>query len=75
MNFRTTVVRELHTQKDFEEIAAVAGRSAKNIICRLIRTQMESSGLDMEAILLKNFRIFRRFLQKTIPSVGIRGID
>ncbi len=30
----------------------------------LIRTQMESSGLDMEAILLKNFRIFRRFFKR-----------
>ena len=60
--FRTTVVRELHTQKDFEEIAGWLER--KNIICRLIRTQMESSGLDMEAILLKNFRIFRRFFKR-----------
>ena len=50
--FRTTVVRELHTQKDFEEIAGwLAG--AKEYYLQLIRTQTESSGLDMEAILLR----------------------
>lgn len=62
--FRTTVVRERITQKDFEEICRVAGRSERILSGRLIRTQMESSGLDMEAILLKNFRIFRRFFKR-----------
>ena len=44
--------------------AGLINKVAMDIICRLIRTQMESSGLDMEAILLKNFRIFRRFFKR-----------
>ena len=61
--FRTTVVRELHTQKDFEEIAGwLAG--AKEYYLQAYKDSDGVSGLDMEAILLKNFRIFRRFFKR-----------
>ena len=61
--FRTTVVRELHTQKDFEEIAGwLAG--AKEYYLQAYKDSDGVLRLDMEAILLKNFRIFRRFFKR-----------
>ena len=61
--FRTTVVRELHTQKDFEEIAGwLAG--AKEYY---LQAYKDSDGVlrpGYGSYTFKNFRIFRRFFKR-----------
>ncbi len=72
--FRTTVVRELHTEQDFISIGKwLAG-------CRAYFLQ---SYRDSEDVLVPGFSSyppetlvsFQKLLQKTIPHVGIRGVD
>ena len=72
--FRTTVVRELHTQKDFEEIAVwLAG--AKEYY---LQAYKDSDGVlrpGYGSYTFEELQNFQKILQKTILSVGIRGID
>ena len=72
--FRTTVVRELHTQKDFEEIAGwLAG--AKEYY---LQAYKDSDGVlrpGYGSYTFEELQNFQKILQKTILSVGIRGID
>ena len=71
---RTTVVRELHTQKDFEEIAGwLAG--AKEYY---LQAYKDSDGVlrpGYASYTFEELQNFQKILQKTILSVGIRGID
>ena len=72
--FRTTVVRELHTQKDFEEIAGwLAG--AKEYY---LQAYKDSDGVlrpGYGSYTFEELQNFQMILQMTILSVGIRGID
>ena len=72
--FRTTVVRELHTQKDVEEIAGwLAG--AKEYY---LQAYKDSDGVlrpGYGSYTFEELQNFQKILQKTILSVGIRGID
>lgn len=72
--FRTTVVRELHTQKDFEEIAQWL-RGAKEYY---LQAYKDSDGVlkpGYGSYTFEELQGFQKILQKTILSVGIRGID
>ena len=72
--FRTTVVRELHTQKDFEEIAEWL-KGAKEYY---LQAYKDSDGVlrpGYESYTFEELQGFQKILQKTILSVGIRGID
>ena len=72
--FRTTVVRELHTQKDFEEIAEWL-KGAKEYY---LQAYKDSDGVlrpGYGSYTFEELQGFRKILQKTILSVGIRGID
>ena len=72
--FRTTVVRELHTQKDFEEIAGWL-TGAKEYY---LQAYKDSDGVlrpGYGSYTFEELQNFQKILQKTILSVGIRGID
>ena len=72
--FRTTVVRELHTQKDFEEISQWL-KGAKEYY---LQAYKDSDGVlkpGYGSYTFEELQEFQKILQKTILSVGIRGID
>ena len=72
--FRTTVVRELHTRKDFEEIAEWL-KGAKEYY---LQAYKDSDGVlkpGFGSYTLEELKEFQKILQQTISSVGIRGID
>ena len=72
--FRTTVVRELHTQKDFEEISKWL-KGAKEYY---LQAYKDSDGVlkpGYGSYTFEELQGFQKILQKTILSVGIRGID
>lgn len=58
--FRTTVVKELHTEGDSGKSDSGSG-AQRNIISRHIRTLTESLSLDLKVIPWRNCRPFRRF--------------
>lgn len=72
--FRTTVVRELHTQQDFEEIAQWL-KGAKEYY---LQAYKDSDGVlkpGYGSYTFEELQSFQKILQRTILSVGIRGID
>lgn len=72
--FRTTVVRELHTQKDFEEIA----QWLKGAREYYLQAYKDSDGVlkpGYGSYTFEELQSFQKILQRTILSVGIRGID
>ena len=72
--FRTTVVRELHTQRDFEEIA----RWLKGAKEYYLQAYKDSEGVlrpGYGSYTFEELQRFQKILQRTILSVGIRGID
>lgn len=72
--FRTTVVRELHTRKDFEEIAEWL-KGAKEYY---LQAYKDSEGVlkpGFTSYTLEELKDFQQILQRTISFVGIRGID
>lgn len=72
--FRTTVVKELHTRQDFEAIGRwLAG--AKAYYLQAYRDSEEVLQPGFSSYSLEELTGFGRILSKTISTVGIRGID
>lgn len=72
--FRTTVVRELHTRKDFEEI----GEWLEGAKEYYLQAYKDSEGVlkpGFGSYTLEELKEFQQILQQTISFVGIRGID
>ena len=72
--FRTTVVRELHSEKDFQEISQWLS-GAKSYYLQAYR---DSDGVLMpgfSACSEKEMKNYRDILLETIPVVEIRGMD
>lgn len=72
--FRTTVVRELHTEKDFIEIGQwIAG--AKAYFLQAYRDSEEVLQPGFSSYSQAELEYFRSILKRTIPLVELRGID
>lgn len=72
--FRTTVVKELHSEKDFREIGQwLAG--AKAYYLQAYRDSEEVLQPGFSSYSLKELEHFRSILLETIDLVEIRGID
>lgn len=72
--FRTTVVRELHTEKDFIEIAQwLAG--AKAYYLQAYRDSEEVLQPGFSSYSQKELEHFQNILKRTISLVELRGID
>lgn len=72
--FRTTVVKELHTENDFIEIGTwIAG--AKAYYLQAYRDSKEVLQPGYSSFSIDELNHFRTILLKTIPLVEIRGID
>lgn len=72
--FRTTVVKELHTHKDFVKISQwLAG--AKAYYLQAYRDSEEVLQPGFSSYSLEELKSFGNILSKTISKVGIRGID
>ena len=72
--FRTTVVRELHTEEDFVSI----GRWIAGARAYYLQAFRDSSAVMIDGFSSYSYQElchFRDLLKKTIPTVGIRGID
>ena len=72
--FRTTVVRELHSEKDFQEISQWLS-GAKSYYLQAYR---DSDGVLMpgfSACSEKEMKNYRDILLETIPVVEIRGME
>lgn len=72
--FRTTVVKELHTEKDFIEI----GQWLSGAKAYYLQAYRDSDGVlqpGFTSYSLEELQHFRSILRKTIPLVDIRGID
>ena len=72
--FRTTVVKELHTAQDFHEI----GQWLKGAKAYYLQAYKDSEGVLQPGFCSyspEELEEFRSILLKTIPSVEIRGID
>lgn len=72
--FRTTVVRELHTEKDFTEIGKwLAG--AKEYYLQAYRDSEEVLQPGFHSYSYEELKYFQSILLRSIPLVEIRGID
>lgn len=72
--FRTTVVKELHTEKDFTEI----GQWLKGSKAYFLQAYRDSDGVlqpGFGSYSMEKLLHFRDILLETIPLVEIRGID
>ena len=72
--FRTTVVRELHSEEDFQKI----GEWLKGAEAYYLQAYKDSAGVlrpGFSSYTFEELDGFRKILQKDIRSVGIRGID
>lgn len=72
--FRTTVVKELHTEKDFIEI----GQWLSGAKAYYLQAYKDSDGVlqpGFTSYSMEELQHFRSILLKTIPLVDIRGID
>lgn len=72
--FRTTVVKELHTKKDFEEIGKWL-KGAKTYFLQAYRDSEEVLQPGFSSYSREELEGFRDILLKTISLVEIRGID
>lgn len=72
--FRTTVVKELHTEKDFREIGQWI-RGARAYYLQAYRDSEEVLQPGFSSYTREELEGFRALLLKTIPLVEIRGID
>lgn len=72
--FRTTVVRELHSENDFREIGKwIAGAKAY-----FLQAYKDSDGVLMpgfSSYSADELKVFRDIVRETVPLVEIRGID
>lgn len=72
--FRTTVVRELHTERDFVEIGRwLAG--AKAYYLQAYRDSGEILKPGFSSYSIQELERFRDILKQTMPLVELRGID
>ena len=72
--FRTTVVRELHTEQDFIQIGQwIVG--AKAYYLQAYRDSEEVLQPGFSSYSQKELMYFRDILKRTIPLVELRGID
>ncbi len=72
--FRTTVVKGLHTEKDFEDIARwIEGCSQYFLQGFVDSGNVLRSGFS--AFSRKEMEGFLSIVQKTVPAAGIRGVD
>jgi len=72
--FRTTVVRELHTPQDIEDI----GRWLAGAKAYYLQPYVEDDDVVMpvfSSYTLEQMKAFRRMLQYYIPKVGLRGFE
>ena len=72
--FRTTVVKELHTEEDFREI----GQWLKGAKEYYLQAYKDSDGVlkpGFGSYTLTELQAFRKILKETISLVEIRGID
>ncbi len=72
--FRTTVVRELHSEKDFTEIGQWL-TGAKAYYLQAYRDSEEVLQPGFSSYTQKELEHFREILKRTIPLVELRGID
>lgn len=72
--FRTTAVRELHTEKDFREISRWL-KGAKAYYLQAYRDSGEVLKPGFSSFTKEELLHFRRILKQTIPLVELRGID
>lgn len=72
--FRTTVVKELHTEKDFREIGGWI-KGAKAYYLQAYRDSEEVLQPGFSSYTREELESFRTLLLQTIPLVEIRGID
>ncbi len=72
--FRTTVIRELHTAEDFEAIGEWLS-GAKEYYLQEYRDSDMVLVSGYSGCTLEEMEFYQRILQKTISTVGIRGID
>lgn len=72
--FRTTVVKELHTEKDFREIGQWL-KGAKAYYLQAYRDSGEVLQPGFSSYTREELDSFRTLLLETIPLVEIRGID
>lgn len=72
--FRTTVVKELHSEVDFIEIGRwIAG--AKAYYLQAFKESADVLKPGFHSYSLEELKHFQNILSETIPVVGIRGID
>lgn len=72
--FRTTVVKELHSEEDFIQIGQWI-KGAKAYYLQAYKDSAEVLQPGFSSYTFEELDHFRSILQKTIPVVGIRGID
>lgn len=72
--FRTTVIRELHSEKDFIEIGQWL-TGAKSYYLQAYRDSEEVLQPGFSSYTRKELEHFREILKRTIPLVELRGID
>lgn len=72
--FRTTVIRELHSEKDFIEIGQWL-TGAKAYYLQAYRDSEEVLQPGFSSYTWKELEHFREILKRTIPLVELRGID
>lgn len=72
--FRTTVVKELHTEKDFREIGQWI-KGAKAYYLQAYKDSAEVLQPGFSSYSPEELKGFRKILLETIPLVEIRGVD
>lgn len=72
--FRTTVVKELHTERDFHEIGMWL-KGAKSYYLQAYRDSEEVLQPGFSSYSQEELMYFRSILLNSIPLVEIRGID
>ena len=72
--FRTTTVKELHTEKDFIKIAQWL-KGAKAYYLQAYKDSEEVIKPGFSSFTLEEMKYFRDILKETISLVEIRGID
>ena len=73
--FRTTIVRELHTLKDFEEIGAWIAGADSYFLQSYQESEQVIHPVFSSYTKKKNWRISSPFCRNIFPHVEIRGVD
>ena len=72
--FRTTVVKELHSEEDFVRIGQWL-KGARAYYLQAYKDSEEVLQPGFSSCSLEELRHFQNILRRTIPSAGLRGID